>query len=82
MHRCHVLTLGGPMVRAFESWVPGFVAELEAYYIPFYGTKERKELEKTEAVTAMEKMEREIQKEDRERRWMCVLERMGFADRV
>ncbi len=81
----NVLTLGGPVVRAFESWVPGFVAELEAYYIPFYGTKERKELEKTEAVTAMEKMEkmeREIQKEDRARRWMCLLERMGFADRV
>jgi SMC interacting uncharacterized protein involved in chromosome segregation len=47
--------------------------------IPFYGEKERKELEKAAPATEIEKMEREIQKEDRERRWMCLLERMGFA---
>jgi hypothetical protein len=77
----NVVTLGGPLVRALESWAPGFVPEMEAYYIPFYGEKERKELEKAAPATELEKMEREIQAEDRERRWMCLLERMGFAGR-
>ena len=42
-----LVTLGGPLVRALESWAPGFVPEMEAYYIPFYEEKERKELEQS-----------------------------------
>jgi len=55
---------------------------MKAYYIPFYGEKERKELEASAPANEIEKMEREIQTEDRERRWMCLLERMGFGDRM
>ena len=67
-----VLSLGGPMVTAFNSWAPGFVSEMKSYYLPFYEEKEMKELEKP--VT-------EMGKEDSDRRWMCLLERMGFGDR-
>jgi hypothetical protein len=68
----NVLSLGAPIVMAFGNWAPGFVAELEAYYVAFYEKKEKKKLEKSAT---------EMEKEDRERRWMCLLERMGFADR-
>ena len=67
-----VLSLGAPVVMAFSNWAPGFVSEMEANYVPFYEKKERKKLEKPAT---------EMEKEDRERRWMCLLERMGFADR-
>ena len=68
----HLRTVHRP-VTAFGNWAPGFVAELEAYYVPFYEKKERKKLEKPAT---------EMEKEDRKRRWMCLLERMGFVDRV
>ena len=57
------------------AWAPGFVRlvpELEAYYVPCDGAKERKELDKP--VTEMEK-------ENSDRRWMRLLERLGFIDR-
>ena len=68
----NVLSLGAPIVQAFNNWAPGFVPELEAYYVSFYGAKERKELDKP--VTEMEK-------ENGDRRWMRLLERLGFIDR-
>jgi hypothetical protein len=68
----NVLSLGSPVVMAFSNWAPSFVSELEAYYVPFYEKKERKKLEKPMT---------EMEKEDRERRWMCLLERLGFVDR-
>ena len=68
----NVLSLGAPIVQAFNNWAPGFVPEVEAYYVPCYGAKERKELDKP--VTEMEK-------ENSDRRWMRLLERLGFIDR-
>ena len=68
----NVLSLGAPVVKVFGNWAPGFVSEMEAYYVPFYERKEKKKLEKPAT---------EMEKEDRERRWMCLLERMGFVDR-
>ena len=55
---------------------------MQAYYIPFYEEKEREELGSAAPVNEIEKMEREIQTEDRERRWMCLLERMGLGART
>ena len=75
------VNLGTPIVRALESWAPGFMSELEAYYTPVYVEKERKEFGKAAPTTLREKMEREIQAEERERRWMCLMERMGYAGR-
>jgi hypothetical protein len=68
----NVMALGVPLVTAFSHWAPGFMSEMEMYYVPFYDKKEEKELEK---------LATEMEKEDRERRWMCLLERMGFVDR-
>ena len=68
----NVLSLGAPIVQAFNNWAPGFVPEVEAYYVPCYGAKERKELD--QPVTEMEK-------ENSDRRWMRLLERLGFIDR-
>ena len=68
----NVLSLGAPIVQAFNNWAPGFVPEVEAYYVPCYGAKERKERDKP--VTEMEK-------ENSDRRWMRLLERLGFIDR-
>ena len=42
----NVVALGEPVMRALERWAPGFEPEMEVYYIPFYGEKERKELGK------------------------------------
>ena len=68
----NVLTVGKPLMTAFNRWAPGFVTEVEANYIPFYGKKEKKDFEKPTT---------ELEKENIERRWMCLLERMGFIDR-
>ena len=35
-----VLSLGAPILQAFNNWAPGFVPELEAYYVSCYGAKE------------------------------------------
>ena len=68
----NVLSLGAPIVQAFNNWAPGFVPELEAYYVSCYGAKERKELAKPVI---------EMEKENGDRRWMRLLERLGFIDR-
>jgi hypothetical protein len=47
-------------------------AEMQAYYWPCYEKREREKLEKHAT---------EMEKEDRERRWGCLLERTGFVDR-
>ena len=60
----NVLSLGAPLVKVFGNWAPRFVSEMEAYYVPFYERKEKKKLEKPAT---------EMEKEDRERRWMCLL---------
>jgi hypothetical protein len=39
-------------------------------------------LQRAAPTTEIEKMEREIQAEDRERRWMCLLERVGLGART
>ena len=74
-----VLSLGGPVVRALSDWAPGFATEMQTYYLLFYEEKEKKDWEKQKSARA--DVEKEIEKEDRERRWMCLLERMGFAGR-
>jgi hypothetical protein len=66
------MSLGAPLVMALTTWAPGFVSEMEAYYVAFYGKKER---------SALDTLPTEMEKEDRERRWRCLLERMGFVDR-
>jgi hypothetical protein len=78
----NVVLIGGALMRFCESWVPGFIAEMQAYYIPFYEDKEREELGSAAPVNEIEKMEREIQEEDRQRRWMCLLERVGMGART
>ena len=75
------MALGEPVIRALERWAPGFEPEMEAYYIPFYGEKERKELGKTAPADEFEQMEREIQDEEKELRWVSLLQRMGWVVR-
>ena len=77
----NVVSLGEPVLRGLETWAPGFEPEMEAYYTPFYGEKERKELGKTAPANELEQMEREIQDEEKEHRWMCLLQRMGWVVR-
>ena len=74
-----VLSLGGAVVRALGNWAPGFVPEMQAYYMVFYDEKEKTAVEKLKS--AATEMEKEIEKEEKERRWMCLLERMGFGGR-
>ena len=69
----NVVSIGAPLVMALGSWAPGFMAEMQAYYLPCYDKREREKLEK---------LATEMEKEDRERRWGCLLERMGFVDRA
>ena len=69
----NVVSIGAPLVMALGSWAPGFMAEMQAYYVPCYDKREREKLEKRAT---------EMEKEDRERRWGCLLERMGFVDRA
>ena len=59
------MSLGAPLVMALGKWAPGFMAELQAHYLPCYEKGEREKLEKHAT---------EMEKEDRERRWGCLLE--------
>jgi hypothetical protein len=77
-----VLGFGGPLVKACNIWAPGFIQEMEAHYITFYEEKEFNEIKSLKTpMTELEKVEQAIMKEEKQRRWMGLLERMGFAER-